>query len=103
MAERLGIRTGIDVLKIADAAEDVVLPVMDEGCKLGRLELMMGHAGVYSSFLEHADRWARRYGVSGARILLRAGERELVGGQGDQLIDIARELAAEDATTSSRN
>ncbi|MER7413345.1 4-hydroxy-2-oxovalerate aldolase [Streptomyces cacaoi] len=95
VAERLGIRTGIDVLKIVDAAEDVVLPVMDEECRLGRLELMMGYAGVYSSFLKHADRQARRYGVSGAEILLRAGERELVGGQEDQLIDIALELAAE--------
>lgn len=95
VAERLGIRTGIDVLKIVDAAEDVVLPVMDEECRLGRLELMMGYAGVYSSFLKHADRQARRYGVSGAEILLRAGERELVGGQEDQLIDIAMELAAE--------
>ncbi|CAM3446033.1 4-hydroxy-2-oxovalerate aldolase 4 [Streptomyces sp. HPH0547] len=101
VAERLGIRTGIDILKIVDAAEDVVRPVMDEECRLGRLELMMGYAGVYSSFLKHADRWARRYGVSGARILQRAGERKLVGGQEDQLIDIARELAAETSAGSA--
>ncbi len=95
VCQKMGIRTGVDVLKIIDAAEDVVRPVMDDECLLDRMSLMMGHAGVYSSFLKHAYRQAGRYGVSGARILLRAGERGLVGGQEDQLIDIAVELAAE--------
>ncbi|MEU4271504.1 4-hydroxy-2-oxovalerate aldolase [Streptomyces sp. NPDC026092] len=98
VCQKMGIRTGIDVLKIIDAAEDVVRPVMDEECRLDRLALLMGHAGVYSSFLKHAYRQAERYGVSGAEILLRAGERRLVGGQEDQLIDIAVELAKEKVT-----
>ncbi|MFF1730222.1 4-hydroxy-2-oxovalerate aldolase [Streptomyces sp. NPDC058247] len=96
VCHKMGIRTGIDVLKIIDAAEDVVRPVMDDECLLDRMSLLMGHAGVYSSFLKHAYRQAERYGVSGAEILLRAGERRLVGGQEDQLIDIAVELAARD-------
>ena len=91
--ERLGIRTGIDVLKIIDAAEDVVRPVMDEECVLDRLALIMGYAGVYSSFLKHAYRAAERYGVSGAEILLECGRQRLVGGQEDQIIQIAAELA----------
>ncbi|MFF1414875.1 4-hydroxy-2-oxovalerate aldolase [Streptomyces sp. NPDC058289] len=95
VCRKMGIRTGIDVLKIIDAAEDVVRPVMEDECTLDRMALLMGHAGVYSSFLKHAYRQAERYGVSGAQILLRAGERRLVGGQEDQLIDIAVELAAE--------
>jgi 4-hydroxy 2-oxovalerate aldolase len=94
-AEKIGIRTGIDVLKIIDAAEDVVRPVMDGECELDRLAILMGYAGVYSSFLKHAYRQAERYDVSGAELLLRAGRRKLVGGQEDQLIDIALELAAE--------
>lgn len=93
VCQKMGIRTGIDVLKIIDAAEDVVRPVMEDECTLDRMALLMGHAGVYSSFLKHAYRQAERYGVSGAQILLRAGERRLVGGQEDQLIDIAVELA----------
>ncbi|WP_068268816.1 4-hydroxy-2-oxovalerate aldolase [Aldersonia kunmingensis] len=93
VAEKIGIRTGIDTLAIVDAAEDVVRPVMEGECTLDRMALMMGYAGVYSSFLRHAYRQADRYGVSGAEILRTAGARKLVGGQEDQLIDIALELA----------
>jgi 4-hydroxy 2-oxovalerate aldolase len=95
VCDKLGYETGIDFFKIVDAAEDVVLPAMPEECKLDRLALMMGYAGVYSSFLKHAFRQAERYNVSGAEILVRAGQRNLVGGQEDQLIDIALELQAE--------
>ncbi len=93
VTEKLGIRTGIDTLKIIDAAEDVVRPVMDDECLLNRMSLMMGYAGVYSSFLKHADTQAARYGASGAQILIEAGRRKLVGGQEDQLIEIALGLA----------
>ncbi len=94
---KLGVETGIDVRKIIDAAEDVVRPIMDGECLLDRLSLTMGYAGVYSSFLKHADRLAKRYDVSGAELLIRAGQRKLVGGQEDQLIDIALEIVAEKA------
>ncbi|GAA0447482.1 4-hydroxy-2-oxovalerate aldolase [Actinoplanes capillaceus] len=94
VCDKLGIRTGVDFFKIVDAAEDVVRPAMPGECKLDRMALIMGYAGVYSSFLTHAYTLAERYGVSGAEILVRAGERRLVGGQEDQLITIARELAA---------
>jgi 4-hydroxy 2-oxovalerate aldolase len=97
VCDRLGIRTGIDVLALIDAAEDVVRPVMDAECTIDRLALVMGYAGVYSSFLRHAYRAAEDYGVSGADILMRCGQRQLVGGQEDQIISIAAELAAERA------
>jgi 4-hydroxy 2-oxovalerate aldolase len=91
--ERLGVKTGVDVLRIMDAAEDVVRPLMDEECALDRMSLIMGYAGVYSSFLRHAYRAADRYGVSGAEILLECGRQHLVGGQEDQIIQIAAQLA----------
>jgi 4-hydroxy 2-oxovalerate aldolase len=92
VCDKLGLRTGIDFFAIVDAAEDVVRPAMPDECRLDRLALIMGYAGVYSSFLMHAFTLAQRYRVSGAEILVRAGERRLVGGQEDQLIDIAMEL-----------
>lgn len=97
VCDRLGIRTGLDVFGMFDAAEDVVRPVMDGECLLDRMSLVMGYAGVYSSFLKHAYRAAERYGVSGAEILRRCGERKLIGGQEDQIIDIAVEIAREAA------
>lgn len=95
VAEKLGYRTGIDPIKMIDVAEDIVRPVMEQECLLDRMSLTMGYAGVYSSFLKHAERQAEIYGVSGALILREAGRRGLVGGQEDQLIDIAAKLASE--------
>ncbi|MGH1502698.1 MAG: 4-hydroxy-2-oxovalerate aldolase [Acidimicrobiales bacterium] len=94
VTEKLGIRTGLDTLAMIDAAEDVVRPVMDGEPTLDRLAMIMGYAGVYSSFLKHAYRAAERYDVSGADILMECGRRGLVGGQEDQMIEIAANLAA---------
>ena len=95
VCDKLGWTTGVDFLQIVDASEDVIKPAMPEECQLDRMTLMMGYAGVYSSFLKHAGNAAERYGVSGAKILLEAGRRELIGGQEDQLIDIALMLKRE--------
>ena len=97
VTDRLGIRTGLDVLAMIDVAEDVVRPVMDGECVKDRLALIMGYAGVYSSYLKHAYRAAERYGVSGAEILLECGRQKLVGGQEDQIIQIASTLAKQQA------
>ncbi|HAN36761.1 MAG TPA: 4-hydroxy-2-oxovalerate aldolase, partial [Acidimicrobiaceae bacterium] len=93
VAERQGITTGLHVLQLVDVAEDVVRPIMDGECVKDRLAIIMGYAGVYSSYLKHAYRAAERYGVSGAEILLECGRQGLVGGQEDQIIQIAATLA----------
>ncbi len=97
VADRQGIVTGLDVLGLVDVAEDVVRPVMDGECVKDRLAIIMGYAGVYSSYLKHAYRAAERYGVSGAEILMECGRQGLVGGQEDQIIQIASELKAKAA------
>jgi 4-hydroxy 2-oxovalerate aldolase len=94
VAERKGISTGIDVKGLIDVAEDIVRPVMDGECVIDRLALVMGYAGVYSSFLKHAYRAAEDYDVKGADLLIECGRQGLVGGQEDQIIFIAAELAA---------
>lgn len=93
VCDRLGISTGVDVFAMLRIAEEVVRPMMSQECVVDRLSLAMGYAGVYSSFLRHAARAAERYDVDPAEILLECGNRGLVGGQEDQIIDVALQIA----------
>jgi len=92
--DKLGIETGIDVLAIANVAENIVAPVMLREPIVDRASLMLGWAGVYSSFLLHAERAAAQYDVDLAELLLAVGQRNAVGGQEDLIVQIALELAA---------
>lgn len=99
VCQRLGIATGIDPLELFDLAEDVVRPIMEAECLLDRNALTIGYAGAYSSFLRHASVAAERYDVAPSGILLEAGRRRLVGGQEDQLLEIALQLASPDVVS----
>jgi 4-hydroxy 2-oxovalerate aldolase len=92
--ERLGVRTGIDLPAILEAAEEVVRPIMTREPVMDRDAIMLGYTGSYSSFLLHAKRASERYGVPAHEILAEVGRRRYVGGQEDMLIDVAIELAA---------
>jgi 4-hydroxy 2-oxovalerate aldolase len=92
---RLGVSTGIDVPAAMAAAEEVVRPFIPRLPWLDRSSLVQGYAGVYSSFLLHAERAAERYGVPAHAILQRAGEAGYVGGQEDMIIEIALQLQQE--------
>jgi 4-hydroxy 2-oxovalerate aldolase len=87
--------TGVDVGGVLAAAEEVVRPFLPRWPKMDRSAIVQGWAGVYSSFLLHAERAAERYGVPAHEILQRAGELGYVGGQEDMIIDIAVQLAQE--------
>ncbi|HXJ64502.1 MAG TPA: 4-hydroxy-2-oxovalerate aldolase [Actinomycetota bacterium] len=91
--ERSGIDTGIDPLKVMDAAQDVVRPIKPEQGVIDRDGLLLGYAGVYGSFLLHSKRAAERYGVDAKDIILELGKRKVVGGQEDMIIDVAVELS----------
>lgn len=99
--DRLGVPTGLDVDAIAHAAENIVRPYISRLPWMDRASIMQGYAGVYSSFLLHAERAAERYGVPAHEILRRVGEAGYVGGQEDMIIDVALQIAA-DAETSER-
>ncbi len=88
-----GIETGIDPLKMMDAAEEAVRPIRPEQGVIDRDGLLLGYVGVYGSFLLHSKRAATRYGVDAKDILLELGRRKMVGGQEDMIIDVALELA----------
>ena len=91
--DRLGVATGVDPGAAAAAAEDVVRPYIPRLPWMDRSSIVQGYAGVYSSFLLHAERAAIRYGVPAHGILQRVGEAGYVGGQEDMIIDVAIELA----------
>jgi 4-hydroxy 2-oxovalerate aldolase len=100
--DKLGIEVRADTFAMLDVAEEVVRPIMDRPQLVDRASLLLGYAGVYSSFLLHAERAAERFGVSTKDILVEVGERKAVGGQEDLIIDIAAELAAQPVATAGR-
>ena len=91
--ERMGAEHGIDLYKIMDAAEDIVVPMMDQPIRVDRNALTLGYAGVYSSFLLFAKRAEQKYGVSARDILVELGRRGTVGGQEDMIEDLALTMA----------
>lgn len=93
--ERLDVKTGVDTQALMGAAEDVVKPFITRMPVMDRASIMQGYAGVYSSFLIHAERAAERYGVPAHAILEEVGRAGYVGGQEDMIVDVAVRLAEE--------
>ncbi len=90
--DKLGYETGIDLYSMMDVAQNLVAPLLEKEQIIDSDSLMLGYAGVYSSFRLFAQRAAKEFNVDSRDILAELGRKGVVGGQEDMIVDVANQL-----------
>ncbi|RNA67074.1 4-hydroxy-2-oxovalerate aldolase [Alteribacter keqinensis] len=91
--DKMDINTGVDLSTMMDLAQDIVAPILPKPQEIEKGSLILGYAGVYSSFLLHSERAAQKYNLDIRDILVELGRQKVVGGQEDMIVDVAQNLA----------
>ena len=90
--EKLGYKSGANLYEIIDVANEIMAPIMQQPQEITGSSLILGYAGVYSSFLLHTQKAARQFGIDERDILMELGRRKTVGGQEDLIYEVAQQL-----------
>jgi 4-hydroxy 2-oxovalerate aldolase len=93
--KRQGYNVNTDAFAVMDVAENIVEPLMQRPQVIRTDSLLLGYAGVYSSFLLHTRRASEKFGIPARDILIELGKRRMVGGQEDMIVDVAYQLSRE--------
>lgn len=83
---------GIDWYKMLDASDGIASKFLTTDKGIDSISVVSGVAGVFSAFKTQVMKAAEEFGIDGRDIFMELGERKVMAGQEDMIIDVAEEL-----------
>lgn len=93
--EKEGFDTGIDLYKVLDTADLAEKELMKVVPTISSTSIVSGLSGVFSGYLMRVNKVASEYGVDPRDIFFKLGEKKVVAGQEDMIVEVAQELLAQ--------
>ena len=93
LLQKLNIETGVDLYTMLDIGEQIIAPVWKGDKSIDSVSVVSGLSGVFSSFVPHVRAASKQYNIDEKDIFIELGNRKVVGGQEDMVVDVAMNLA----------
>ncbi|MCX6798441.1 MAG: 4-hydroxy-2-oxovalerate aldolase [Candidatus Falkowbacteria bacterium] len=93
LLKKMNIETEADLYTLMDVSEKIVSRIMKRPQEIDTDSLMGGLTGVFSLYALPIKRAAEKYNVNIKDIYIELGKRNIVGGQEDMVIEVAKQLA----------